>query len=396
MARVVVLGAGMVGRAMALDLARRHRVLCCDRSPEALAQLGKEAAAQGLKRPPETGALDAADAAAVGAAVRGADLAVCAVPGFLGFRALRAVIEAGTSVADISFFPEDALELDALAKSRGVCAAVDAGVAPGLDNLILGAHDREWKVEFFECLVGGLPAEPRWPWRYKAPFSPVDVVEEYLRPARLMEGGRVVVKPALSEPEFVEMPGVGTLEAFNTDGLRSLLTTMAHVPEMRERTLRWPGHRELALALRESGFLSEEPIAATDAGGKPVRIVPREATSRMLFREWKLEPADREFTAMRVTVRGADRAGGAPRQAVWHLLDRGDAATGTSSMARTTGYTCTAVAELMLSGAFRAPGVHPPERLGAVPGVLEKVLAHLAERGVTLTRAGGPSERSIR
>ena len=376
----------MVGRAMALDLAKRHEVTSCDRSEAALALLVREAAAQKIARPPQGRVLDAADSAAVRAAVRGFDLAVTAVPGFLGFRTLRAVIEAGVPVADISFFPEDALQLDALAKSKGVCAVVDIGVAPGLDNLIFGAHDREWKISFFECLVGGLPSEPRWPWRYKAPFSPVDVVEEYLRPARLMEGGRVVVKPALSEPEFVEIPGVGTLEAFNTDGLRSLLTTMSHVPDMREKTLRWPGHRELALALRESGFLSEEPIAATDAQGKPVQIVPREATSRMLFKEWKLEATDREFTAMRVTVRGSDRATGQPREAVWQLLDRGDPATQTSSMARTTGYTCTAAAELILSGFLKTPGVHPPERLGAVPGALDRVLQHLRERQVLVGR----------
>ncbi len=386
MARIVVLGAGMVGRAMALDLARRHEVTSCDRSEAGLAALRSTAAAQQLARPLQTRVLDASDAAAVRAAVKGYDLAVTAVPGFLGFRTLRAVIEAGVNVADISFFPEDALELDALARQKGVRAVVDIGVAPGLDNLIFGAHDREWNVSFFECLVGGLPSEPRWPWRYKAPFSPVDVVEEYLRPARLMEGGRVVVKPALSEPEFVEIPGVGTLEAFNTDGLRSLLSTMSHVPDMREKTLRWPGHRELALALRESGFLSEEPISATDAHGQPVQIIPREATSRMLFREWKLEPEDREFTAMRVTVRGADKVTGAPREARWQLLDRGDPATGTSSMARTTGYTCTAAAELMLSRFFLAPGVHPPERLGAVPEALDRVLAYLAAREVRITR----------
>lgn len=386
MARVIVFGAGMVGRAMALDLARRHAVTCCDRSAAALDSLLRDAAAQGL-REVQARPLDAADAAAVTAAARGFDLAVTAVPGFLGYRTLEAVLEAGTSVADISFFPEDALRLDALAKAKGACAVTDVGVAPGLDNLILGHHDRAWRVEFFECLVGGLPAAPRWPWRYKAPFSPVDVVEEYLRPARLMEGGRVVVKAALSEPEFVDLPGVGTLEAFNTDGLRSLLTTMAHVPEMREKTLRWPGHRELALALRESGFLAEEAISTIDAAGQPIQVVPREITSRMLFREWRLEPGEAEFTVMRVTVRGADKVSGAPRAATWHLLDRGEPSTRTSSMARTTGYTCTAAAELILAGEFRAPGVHPAERLGAAEGALEAVLAHLAARGVHVTRA---------
>ena len=392
MARVIVLGVGMVGRTMALDLARRHEVLACDQSRDALARLSREAQAQQVSRPLRTREIDAADWAAVGAAVRGFDLAVTAVPGRLGFGTLRAVIDTGTPVTDISFGPEDALELDGLARERGSCAIVDIGVAPGLDNLILGHYDQMWDISEFECLVGGLPQEPTGPWQYKAPFSPADVVEEYVRPARQMKDGRVVIRPALSEPELVEIPGVGTLEAFNTDGLRSILSTMSHIPNMREKTLRWPGHRELALALRESGLLSNKPISVVDAAGETVEIVPREVTSRLLFEQWALRPGEPEFTVMRVTLRGVDRQTGAHREAVYELLDRTDPATGTSSMARATGYTCTAAAELILSRTFRTPGVHPGERLGAVPGVLDQVLAHLSERGVRLRMTVSPAE----
>ncbi len=391
MARVIVLGVGMVGRTIALDLARRHEVLACDQSRESLARLSHDAEAQDVFRPLRTCEIDAADSAAISTAVSGFDLAVTAVPGRLGFRTLRAVIETGTSVADISFGPEDTLELDALARARGSCAIVDIGVAPGLDALILGHYDQLWHLSEFECLVGGLPQEPSGPWRYKAPFSPADVIEEYVRPARQMEDGRVVIRAALSEPELVDVPGVGTLEAFNTDGLRSILSTMSHIPNMREKTLRWPGHRDMALALRDSGLLSEDPVAALDTAGETVEIVPREVTSRLLFAQWALRPGEPEFTAMRVTLRGVDRRTGAPREAVYQLLDRTDPATDTSSMARTTGYTCTAAAELILSGRFRTPGVHPGERLGAVPGVLDQVLAHLELRGVLLrmTLEGG-------
>jgi saccharopine dehydrogenase-like NADP-dependent oxidoreductase len=384
MARVIVLGVGMVGRTMALDLARRHEVIACDQSRDALARLQQDVEAQGSVLPLRTTKLDATDPAAVGAAVRGFDLAVIAVPGRLGFRTLRAVIDSGTPVVDISFGPEDALELDALACARGSCAIVDIGVAPGLDGVILGHYDKIWELSEFECLVGGLPQEPILPWRYKAPFSPADVIEEYVRPARQMEDGRVVIRPALSEPELVDIPGIGTLEAFNTDGLRTILDTMSHIPNMREKTLRWPGHREVALALREAGLLSEEPIAARDASGEPVEIVPREVTSRLLFEQWALKAGEPEFTAMRVTLRGIDRETGVHRQAVYELLDRTDPETGTSSMARATGYTCTAAAELILSGTFLTPGVHPGERLGAVPGVLDWVLSYLDERGVRL------------
>lgn len=367
MSQIVVLGAGMVGSAIAADLSQVHRVTAVDASR---AQVEALAARHAIT----PAVADLADAGAVAAVCRGADLVIGAVPGFMGYATLWAVIAAGVNVVDISFFDEDPFDLDALARSRGVTAVVDCGVAPGLGNLILGYHTGRMTVERFRCLVGGLPAKRTWPWQYKAPFSPVDVLEEYTRPARLVEGGRIVTRPALSEPERVEFDPVGTLEAFNTDGLRTLLRTMA-VPEMVEKTLRYPGHIELVAALRESGFLSREP---RQIGGATVR--PIEVTAALLFEQWRLAAGEPEFTAMQVSVHG--QADGAAREHVYRLFDRTDPRTGTSSMARTTGYTCAAVARLVLDGAFTRPGICPPEYVGADELCFRRVLADLAERGV--------------
>ncbi|MGH8414564.1 MAG: saccharopine dehydrogenase C-terminal domain-containing protein, partial [Gammaproteobacteria bacterium] len=234
MAKIAVLGAGMVGSVIAQDLAQKQQVTSADISDTALARL----TGKGMK----TQRLDTGDAVALTAFVQPFDLVVCAVPGFMGYRTLKVLIEAGKNVADISFSPEEALELDALAKSKGVTALVDIGVAPGMDNIILGHHDARMKVMRFECLVGGLPKHPKPPFLYKAPFSPIDVIEEYTRPARLQRGGKIVTLSALTERELVAFEDIGTLEAFNTDGLRSLLKTMAHIPDMAEKTLRYPGH----------------------------------------------------------------------------------------------------------------------------------------------------------
>src|SRR5690606_28022112 len=103
--------------------------------------------------------------------------------------------------------------------------------------------------ERLSIMVGGLPVERSWPWEYRAPFSPSDVIEEYLRPARLRIAGRTVEREALSEIELVDLPGVGTLEAFNTDGLRSLLETL-DFEDMVEKTLRYPGYAEKMRVLR--------------------------------------------------------------------------------------------------------------------------------------------------
>ena len=373
MTRILVLGAGMVGSAMVRDLAKRHNVLATDFSAEALTPLAEIATVT-------TQQLDCSDRDAVQKAAESVDAVVCAVPGYLGFETLRSLILAGKKVADISFFPEDALELDALAKETGAVVVTDIGVAPGIDNLILGHHDASMEVRRFECLVGGLPISRSFPFQYKAPFSPMDVVEEYLRPARIYEHGREVVKPALSEASFVDFPGIGTLEAFNTDGLRSLIKTMPHIPDMIERTLRYPGHRELMLAFRESGFFSDNLVEIDGA-----KISPRAFTSKILFDSWKLLPGEPEMTVMRITVEGTEN--GKSTRHIYHLEDRGDAATKTSSMARTTGYTCTGMLECLVDGTWTTAGVTPPELVGRTAGLWPKIRSHLSDRGVTLTMA---------
>lgn len=375
-AKVVVLGGGMVGGFMARALAADPgwQVTLCDRDPAALARAAARA-------PLATRQADLADPAAVRAAVDGADLAVGAVPGFMGFRTVQTVLEAGRPIVDISFFPEDPFDLDALARAHGLTCVVDCGVMPGLGGM-LGAHllrglDRATSLSI---MVGGLPAERRWPTEYKAPFSPIDVIEEYTRPARLRERGEIVVRPALSEPELVDMPGVCTLEAFNTDGLRTLLRTL-DVPTMREKTLRYPGHIEKMRALRVLGFFSETPVEVRGAGGGVTHVRPLDITAKLLFAEWTLEPGMPELTVMRVEVEGEHRGRRILRRA--DLLDRTDPATGDASMSRTTGYPAVAAAGLWRDGLLRAPGVIAPETLaqGDAP-VFPKLLERLEAFGI--------------
>jgi saccharopine dehydrogenase-like NADP-dependent oxidoreductase len=368
--RVTVLGGGRVGSAIVRDLARdgEFEVTVADASQAALERLAGEDGVTVVR-------CDLGDPVEVRRIVVGGDLAVGAVPGFMGFAALRAVIQAGVSVVDISFFPEDPFELDGLAREAGVIAVVDCGVAPGCSNLIAGRLEAEFeRLERFACYVGGLPVERRWPWEYKAPFSPVDVIEEYLRPARYVAHGAPVSVPALAEPELLDFPGVGTLEAFATDGLRTLLRTV-RAPFMVEKTLRYPGHVEKIRTLRASGFFSEEPV---EVGG--VRVRPRDLTARLLFPAWELNDGDEDVTVMRVIGEGS-LAGRRIRRTL-DLFDRYDEATRTSSMARTTGYTCTAAVRLLASGGWSEPGVIPPELLGRRAECYDSILGDLARRGV--------------
>lgn len=362
---IAVLGAGMVGHAIALDLAKEYAVTSFDLNAVNLDELKTR------NNSIQTVAADLSQFNDYENWFSPFDIIVTAVPGFMGYKTLEAVINAGKNVIDISFFPEDALQLDELAKEKGVTAITDCGVAPGISNFIIGRYNEEMRITCFECYVGGLPQNPKPPFNYKAPFSPVDVIQEYIRPSRLMENGTIVIKPALSERELMRFDEVGELEAFNTDGLRSLIYTMNHIPDMKEKTLRYPGHVDLILALQQSGFFDTTAFRIKEAD-----ITALDFTSKLLVNEWKLGPEEEEFTVMKVIVKGEGKT------IEYNLLDRYDKETKTSSMARTTGYTCTAAVNLIAKGLFTEKGVFPPELVGKDKQCFDFVMDYLSQRNV--------------
>jgi len=370
MSNIIVLGAGMVGSAMAIDLSKKHNVTLTDFNPKVLEKVKEKCSALVMEQ------LDVTDKAKLKKSIVKHDLVICAVPGFLGFDTLKTIIESEMNVVDISFFPENSLELDALAKEKNVTAIVDCGVAPGMDNIILGYYNEKMKLTDFECLVGGLPKIKKWPFCYKAPFSPVDVIEEYTRQARYVEHGNEVIREPLTDCEYVEFEKVGTLESFNSDGLRSIIYTMPHIPNMKEKTLRYPGHVEYIRVLKESGFFSQEKI---EMGGQ--KISPLDFTSKILFNEWKLGENEEELTIMRVTLKGLNKEGKL-EEVVYDMYDEYNPETKTASMSRTTGYTATAAANLFLEGLFKDKGVFPPELVGKHEACFNYFINYLAERKV--------------
>ena len=370
MSNIIVLGAGMVGSAMAIDLSKSHNVTLTDLSQKVLDKVKQKSSSLNFKQ------LDATNKEELQNTITPFDLVICAVPGFLGYETLKSIIEAEMNVVDISFFPENALELDALAKEKMVTAIVDCGVAPGMDNIILGYYNEKMKLTDFECLVGGLPKVKKWPFCYKAPFSPVDVIEEYTRPARYVEQGHEIVREPLTDCEYIEFDKVGTLESFNSDGLRSIIYTMPHIPNMKEKTLRYPGHVEYVRVLKESGFFNEDKITVNGHD-----ISPLDFTSKVLFNEWKLGEYEEELTVMRITLKG-ENENGQQEEVVYNLYDEYCHKTQTASMSRTTGYTATAVANIVLEGLFEEKGVFPPELVGKHEVCFKFILKYLEDRNI--------------
>jgi saccharopine dehydrogenase-like NADP-dependent oxidoreductase len=368
--KAIVLGCGLVGGLIAKDLTKDKdfQVTVADIDEGKLNKLTKGVGIQGAK-------VDLSDSEAIKKIVAEQDIAIGAVPGFLGFNMLRSVIEAGKNIVDISFMAEDTLSLDELAKKKGVTAVVDMGVAPGLSHMIVGYADSLLdETESATILVGGLPVIREWPYEYKIVFSPKDVIEEYIRPARLIECGKIVEKPALSDLELVNLPKIGTLEAFNTDGLRSLLYTL-NIPFMKEKTLRYPGLAEKIRMLRETGFFSDTPI---EVGG--IKVKPLDLTSKLLFSKWKLKEDEEELTVMKIIIQGKKEE---KRLCyTYDLLDYYDKKEKATSMSRTTGFPCAIMARLVAQGEFQYPGVCPPEYIGREYKVYQKVMKELEKRNV--------------
>ena len=369
MNKIVVLGCGAVGRHVAVDLSRApgREIVAVDIDEEALQQLSQE-------HPIQTRIADLSTFDGVARAVEDADLVIGSVPYSIGYAMLEGVIRAGKNVVDISYFPEDPFGLDYLAKEQQVTAVVDCGVAPGMANIIVGDHARTMNIARYECYVGGIPKAKDAPLEYKSPFPVLEVLEEYVGSARMVEDGKVVVRPMLSETATIEIEEIGSLACLNSDGLRTLIRTM-DIPNMSEKTLRYPGHADSMRMFRDAGLLNLTPIGVEGGSVRPIDV-----TAALLSPLWKYGPGEADLTVMQLVISGEEDQ--KPATYTYNLYDEYDPATGVLSMARTTAYTCTAVARLVLTGSYSHNGISPPEYIGRAKGCRERVEEYLEDRGV--------------
>lgn len=372
MKKILILGGGLVGTPMALDLARDAKwdITVADRSELVLNRLSQSEGIQ-VKQ------ADLSDLSVLRELVNAFDLVINALPGHLGFRAVESLIDYGKNVVDIAFSPEDLSPLNERAKDKGLTVIVDFGVAPGLSHMVAGMLDQKFdEIEKLRIFVGGIPKRRTKPFEYFAVFSPIDVIEEYTRPARLVQNGQIVFKDALSEIEELEFEGIGTLEAFNSDGLRSLVHSVK-AKDMAEKTLRYPGHAQLMKVFRETGLFSQEAI---EINGNSIR--PMDVTSKLLFPLWQMKPEDRDITVMKITAEG--QINGQIKKYTFELFDEFDVSTGIHSMARTTGYTATLGARLILNDIFSTKGLFYPESVVQQNDVLPYIIDGLRERGIRI------------
>ena len=363
---IAVIGTGMVGRLIAVELSKKYQVYAIDNNTTNLNILKK------LNSKIITKKMDVENEDFL-ESLEDTEIIVNCVPGFMGFETSKKILEKKTCV-DISFMPEDCNELKNITDEAKTALYPDAGVAPGLSNMIVGNLISKNNLKEIKIMVGGLPIEKNPPWNYKAPFSPIDVIEEYTRPARIKKNGQKnSVNPLTGKIDF-EVEEIGKLEAFLTDGLRTLLDSelTSDISTLLEYTIRYPGHSEMILDLVNSGKLDDTKISHN---GKTVS--QKEITTKKLFEEWKLAENDKEFTLLVIAARTLS---GENISCV--VYDEWK--NGWSSMSRTTGLTACAIANLILEKRLNNTGIIPPEELGTNQDYFEYIIKYLREKEISI------------
>jgi len=375
--KVLVVGCGKIGSVATEDLAKSMNsieIVVADRE----GTRAKEVAERISENNVSWIQLDATKRDEIAKALKDFDLAMGFMPGKLGYHLAEACIDLKKDLVDVSYMAENPLALNDKAAKAGITIIPDCGLAPGISNILVGhAAGKLDKVCTIRIMVGGLPEKPVPPLGYIITWSPESLIDEYTRKARIVEDGEIVEVEALSGLEEVEFPNVGVLEAFYTDGLRTLPHTIKNVDNMWEKTLRYPGHAEKIGLLRALGFFDEEPISVDG-----VSLSPRRLTVKLFERQLR-RPEIRDVVAMKVEVSGIKN--GRHVCYVYHLLDRYDENHGITAMARTTAYSASIVAQLMLKRVVKEEGVVPPERLGMSEDFFSRFLNELEERGIKIT-----------
>tara|TARA_E500000331_G_scaffold73326_1_gene68256 strand:+ start:680 stop:1813 length:1134 start_codon:yes stop_codon:yes gene_type:complete len=375
---IAVIGTGMVGRLIAVELSKKYQVCAIDNDANNLSKLAK------YNNRIVTKKIDIRNEPFLDS-LEDAEIVINCVPGFMGFETSKKILEKKTCV-DISFMPEDCNELNTTSEKAKTALYPDAGVAPGLSNIIVGNLITKQKVDEIKIMVGGLPIEKNPPWNYKAPFSPIDVIEEYTRPARIKKNGTIETVEPLTGLINFEFENVGKLEAFLTDGLRTLLTTelTKDISTLLEYTIRYPGHSKRISNLIEDGKLND---TVKTINGKLTS--QREITCKELFKEWKLTENDKEFTLLVITAKTKE---GEEISCIVYDEWR----DGWSSMSRTTGLTACAITNLIIDKKLTKIGVVTPEDLGTNQAFFDYIINYLKERKITINFANEGNSLEIK
>jgi lysine 6-dehydrogenase len=377
----LILGAGRQGTAAAYDLAKfgnARRIVITDKSinqAERAAARVNQLAKSNVAIPTE---IDVSDISSVKALMGNFDSILSAVPYKYNLSLTEAACAAGSHWCDMGGFTEivrNQLTLDQEAKKAGISIVPDCGMGPGLINT-MGAY----AIDFFEIpkeiyiYDAGLPQIPVPPWNYQLTFHINGLTNEMDGKAIFIRDGKIAYVDTLTEPELIDFPPFGILEADVTSGGTSTApwSFLDRVQRYENKVLRYPGHYEWLRGFKTLGLFSQEPIQINGE-----EIVPRDVYHSLL--EPKISGENiRDIGIIR--VKGIGVRGGKHCRITIDLIDRYDDDTGFTAMERLTGWHCSIIMIFQTQGVI-LPGAWPLEL--AVPA--EKVMEALELRGIPHT-----------
>lgn len=198
------------------------------------------------------------------------DVAITALPSNIAFRAILELAGKCVNIVDVSFISEDPYTLERVVEDCKSAFVIDAGFAPGYSNIVIGyAYYKLGLSDDIEVRAGGIPVEPVPPIGYVVTWNPRDLLEEYTRPARYVEDYKVKAIKPVDSIHKLEIRGIGAFEGFVSDGLRTMLKNI-NARNLREVTIRWPGHMSAVKLLHELGFLDTSEIVVSGVPLKPI------------------------------------------------------------------------------------------------------------------------------
>ena len=385
--RIVVLGAGAIGSAVAYDLCRADdvlRVKVCESRPSVLRRLREQVDSPKLR----TYQTDARDHQTLEGILANADVVVSCVTPELNPDLARLALRAGAHFVDLGgneATVQQMLELGEEAEQRSRWVVPNCGLAPGLINVLcmrgIEAFDR---VHAAHLRVGDVPEDPEPPFGYRLSYAAEKLIEDYTAPVTVLHDGALETVEPLTDVERLEFSeGFGPLEAFHASGLVSTLPHDLHgrVQELECKALRYPGHAAGMRFVLGLGFGEPRTIDVR------THLTYRDVLVRQLRK--RFGGAYRDVVLLRARIEG--EKDGRAQTLIYEMVDRYDEATGFSAMQRCTGFSVAATALLLGRKQVPGGGACPPERI--LPK--EPFFDALAERGLHVTERwedGAPVE----
>lgn len=367
--KFLVLGAGMMGRAIAYDLVQskgRDSLIVIDTNPDACRFLRDWLDV-------EVHNLDV-NSPEIDQHIKDSKSVICALPYDFNLGFMKKAIAAGVHFCDLGGNDDivrSQLKLGLKAKKADVLCIPDCGLAPGMAN-VLGAHlaNQFETVDELTIRVGGLPQNPVPPLNYQLVFSVSGLINEYKEQCKVLRDGQITHIKPMEDIEEIEFEGIGKFEAFTTSGGAAWLPEIYHgkMNTMDYKTIRYPGHAEIFRSILKLGLADEYEISPG--------TTLREVLEGQILKN--LSGNDEDVVLVRVTASG--NIDGSYVTKSMDIIDYYDRKNKITAMMRTTSFPTSIIAQMVLDGEITERGVKTPEM--CVPG--EPFLKELAARNIVV------------